>query len=188
MPTRSWNIFRMLGAMLTRKHVSYLCTVSARLFVRHNSTIGPTRLIHFLIFSFVLLRGERGKACGQISSRKVGRSFARGDRNAGGRRTGRSSHRLGQGDGGAYRRRWPLGAGSGGCRRRRQEAERSLEGLLAAKEYIRHELVERLRRRRAPELHFRLDHSDREKARVEELLARAKKRMKQQSKAREEKR
>ena len=60
-----------------------------------------------------------------------------------------------------------------------EEAERSLQGLLAAKEYIRHELVERLRRRRAPELYFRLDRSEREKARVEELLARAKKRMKQ---------
>jgi ribosome-binding factor A len=59
-----------------------------------------------------------------------------------------------------------------------QEAERSLQGLLAAKEYIRHELVERLRRRRAPELYFRLDRSEREKARVEELLARAKKRAK----------
>lgn len=59
-----------------------------------------------------------------------------------------------------------------------REAERSLEGLLAAKEYIKHELVERLRRRRAPELHFRLDRSDREKARVEELLARARKRAK----------
>jgi len=39
-------------------------------------------------------------------------------------------------------------------------------------------LVERLRLRRAPELYFRLDRSEREKARVEELLARAKKRMK----------
>src|SRR5277367_2084507 len=44
-----------------------------------------------------------------------------------------------------------------------QEAERSLEGLLAAKEYIRHELVERLRLRRAPELYFRLDRSERRK-------------------------
>jgi ribosome-binding factor A len=59
-----------------------------------------------------------------------------------------------------------------------QEADRSLEGLIAAKEYIRHELVERLRIRRAPELYFRLDRSEREKARVEELLARSKKRMK----------
>lgn len=68
-----------------------------------------------------------------------------------------------------------------------REAERSLEGLLAAKEYIKHELVERLRRRRAPELHFRLDRSDREKARVEELLARAKKRAKSHSAANEKK-
>jgi len=58
------------------------------------------------------------------------------------------------------------------------EADRSIEGLQAAKAYIRHELVERLRLRRAPELYFRLDRSDREKARVEELLARAKKRIK----------
>jgi ribosome-binding factor A len=62
-----------------------------------------------------------------------------------------------------------------------EEAERSLEGLLAAKEYIRHELVERLRLRRAPELYFRLDRSEREKARVEELLARAKKTTKSRS-------
>jgi ribosome-binding factor A len=64
-----------------------------------------------------------------------------------------------------------------------READRSLEGLLAAKEYIRHELVERLRLRKAPELYFRLDRSEREKARVEELLARAKKRMKAKAKA-----
>src|SRR5579864_2813845 len=57
-----------------------------------------------------------------------------------------------------------------------EEADRSLEGLEAAREYIRHELVARLRLRRAPELYFRLDRSDREKARVEELLARATKR------------
>lgn len=56
------------------------------------------------------------------------------------------------------------------------EAERSLEGLQAAREYIRHQLAERLRLRRAPELFFRLDRSAREQARVEELLARAKKR------------
>jgi ribosome-binding factor A len=58
------------------------------------------------------------------------------------------------------------------------EAERSLEGLQAARQYIRHELVERLRLRRAPELFFRLDRAEREKARVEELLQRAKKRSK----------
>ena len=58
------------------------------------------------------------------------------------------------------------------------EADRSLEGLVAAREYIRHELADRLRLRRAPELFFRLDRSEREKARVEELLERAKKRSK----------
>jgi ribosome-binding factor A len=63
------------------------------------------------------------------------------------------------------------------------EADRSLEGLEAAREYIRHELVERLRLRRAPELYFRLDRAEREQARVEELLARAKKRMKARTKS-----
>jgi ribosome-binding factor A len=58
------------------------------------------------------------------------------------------------------------------------DADQSLEGLEAAREYIRHELVERLRLRRAPELHFRLDRAEQEKARVEQLLARAKKRNK----------
>jgi ribosome-binding factor A len=58
------------------------------------------------------------------------------------------------------------------------EVERSLEGLDAAKAYIRHELADRLRLRRSPELIFRLDRSEREKARVEELLARTKKRSK----------
>jgi ribosome-binding factor A len=59
-----------------------------------------------------------------------------------------------------------------------REAERSLEGLLAAKEYMRHELVSRLGIRRAPDLFFRLDRSEKERARVEELLGRAKKRSK----------
>ena len=59
-----------------------------------------------------------------------------------------------------------------------EAAERSLEGLAAAREYIRHELVERLRLRRAPELYFRLDRSDIEKARVEELLQRTRLRAK----------
>jgi ribosome-binding factor A len=58
------------------------------------------------------------------------------------------------------------------------EAERSLQGLDAAKAYIRHELADRLRLRRAPELFFRLDRAAREQARVEELLERAKKRNK----------
>jgi ribosome-binding factor A len=59
-----------------------------------------------------------------------------------------------------------------------EEAGKSLEGLEAAREYIRHELVERLRLRRAPELYFRLDRAERDKARVEQLLDRARKRSK----------
>lgn len=58
------------------------------------------------------------------------------------------------------------------------EVERSLAGLEAAKAYIRREVTDRLHLRRAPELFFRLDRSEREKARVEELLKRAQKRSK----------
>ena len=56
------------------------------------------------------------------------------------------------------------------------DAEQSLQGLDAAKAYIRHELADRLRLRRAPELFFRLDRAERDKARIEELLGRAKRR------------
>jgi ribosome-binding factor A len=58
------------------------------------------------------------------------------------------------------------------------EAERSMQGLEAAKAFIRREVADRLRLRRAPELFFRLDRSEREKARVEELLERVKKKSK----------
>jgi len=57
-----------------------------------------------------------------------------------------------------------------------EEAERSLEGLEAACGFIRRQLTERLRLRRAPELIFQLDRSQRLEARVEELLQRTKKR------------
>jgi ribosome-binding factor A len=56
------------------------------------------------------------------------------------------------------------------------EAERTLEGLTAAKNYIRHELAERLRLRRPPELYFQIDRADQLESRVDELLAREKKR------------
>ena len=58
------------------------------------------------------------------------------------------------------------------------DADQSIEGLEAAREYIRHELIERLHLRRAPELFFRLDRPEQDKARVEQMLARAKKRSK----------
>jgi ribosome-binding factor A len=61
------------------------------------------------------------------------------------------------------------------------EAERTLEGLAAAKNFVRHELAERLRLRRPPELFFQIDRSHQLESRVEELLDRAKKRRKKES-------
>ncbi len=58
------------------------------------------------------------------------------------------------------------------------EARRCMEGLEAARAYIRHEVAARLHLRRAPELWFRLDHGLRQQARVEELLGRNKKKAK----------
>ena len=59
-----------------------------------------------------------------------------------------------------------------------EEAERTLEGLEAAKNFVRHEIAERLRLRRPPELFFQIDRSQQLESRVEELLHRAKKRKK----------
>lgn len=56
------------------------------------------------------------------------------------------------------------------------EAERTLEGLSAARNYVRHELAERLRLRKPPELYFQIDRADQMESRVKELLDRAKKR------------
>ena len=58
------------------------------------------------------------------------------------------------------------------------DAEQSLEGLTAAIGFIRHELAERLQLRRAPELFFQLDRSQKYQARIAELLNRSKKRSK----------
>jgi ribosome-binding factor A len=58
------------------------------------------------------------------------------------------------------------------------EAERTLEGLTAAKNYVRHELAERLRLRKPPELYFQIDRADELESRVDELLTREKKRRK----------
>lgn len=52
------------------------------------------------------------------------------------------------------------------------EAARSLEGLTAAVGYIRRQVAERLRLRRAPELFFVLDRSQQYQARIDELLNR----------------
>jgi len=57
-----------------------------------------------------------------------------------------------------------------------EECLSSLEGLMAAAGFIRHEVADRLHLRRAPELFFQLDRSEKYQTRVDELLKRAKKR------------
>src|SRR5579864_4391848 len=59
-----------------------------------------------------------------------------------------------------------------------EEAEQSLEGLNAARGYIRHELTRRLAVRQAPEIFFVLDRSEQYGGRIEELLQRIEKRKK----------
>ncbi len=54
------------------------------------------------------------------------------------------------------------------------EQASTLQGLTAAAGYVRHELTERLQVRRAPEVHFVLDHSEEYGQRIEELLRQTK--------------
>src|SRR5258707_9576614 len=56
-----------------------------------------------------------------------------------------------------------------------EEVDRSLEGLTAAVGFIRREVAENLRLRRAPELYFQLDRSHKYGARIDELLRRTQK-------------
>lgn len=67
-----------------------------------------------------------------------------------------------------------------------KEEEATLEGLMAAKGHIRHSLLERLGVRRVPDLSFQVDRSNKSTSRVEELLARMKKRQKKTDAARKE--
>ena len=62
-----------------------------------------------------------------------------------------------------------------------EEAEQSLEGLNAARGYIRHELTRRLGVRQAPDIVFVLDRSEQYGGRIEELLQRVEKRKKRTS-------
>jgi ribosome-binding factor A len=57
-----------------------------------------------------------------------------------------------------------------------EEADRTLEGLAAARGFIRHELAERLHLRRPPELFFQVDKSQQYQSRIDQLLERTKKR------------
>jgi ribosome-binding factor A len=58
------------------------------------------------------------------------------------------------------------------------EGRQSLEGLNAARGFIRHELTRRLGVRQAPEIFFVLDGSDQYGGRIEQLLQRVEKRRK----------
>ena len=60
------------------------------------------------------------------------------------------------------------------------EAERTMQGLRAATGFIRRELMERLRLRRAPDLLFQLDRSQQYERRINELLQRTRKKHGQQ--------
>ena len=55
------------------------------------------------------------------------------------------------------------------------EQKSTITGLTAAVGYIRHELTERIQFRRAPEIHFILDHSEEYSQRIEELLRQTRK-------------
>ena len=59
-----------------------------------------------------------------------------------------------------------------------KEADRAIEGLVAANGYIRREVASRLHLRRPPELIFQLDRSHEYGARIDELLNRTRKRQK----------
>ncbi len=60
--------------------------------------------------------------------------------------------------------------------RTEEEGKQTLQGLQSARNYIRHELAQRLGLRIAPELHFVLDRSEQYGGRIEELLKRARRR------------
>ena len=57
-----------------------------------------------------------------------------------------------------------------------KEASHTIAGLQAARNFIRHEIADRLRLRHAPELFFQLDRSEQYGARIDELLDRIKNR------------
>ncbi len=60
-----------------------------------------------------------------------------------------------------------------------EEAEKqTVEALVAAKGFIRHELLERLGVRRVPDLSFHVDRSEKFQSRIDELLGRTRKRQK----------
>ena len=61
------------------------------------------------------------------------------------------------------------------------EERRTMQGLMAAKGYIRHEVAERLGLRHPPELVFQIDRADKYGSRIDELLGRVEKRKRRDS-------
>lgn len=53
-----------------------------------------------------------------------------------------------------------------------KEEEETLAALMAARGYIRHELLERTGKRHVPDLSFHIDRSEKMKARIDELMGR----------------
>jgi len=60
-----------------------------------------------------------------------------------------------------------------------KEESDTLDGLMAARGYIRHELHERMGTRHVPDLTFHIDRSEKMKARIDDLLGRQRKRRKE---------
>jgi ribosome-binding factor A len=64
----------------------------------------------------------------------------------------------------------------------KEEAE-TLAALMAARGYIRHELLERTGKRHVPEISFHIDRSEKMKARIDELMSRKRQRAKPEAAA-----
>jgi ribosome-binding factor A len=62
--------------------------------------------------------------------------------------------------------------------RTEEQGRQTLKGLDSARNYIRHELAQRLGLRHAPDLHFVIDRSEKYGGRIDELLERDRKRKK----------
>lgn len=61
----------------------------------------------------------------------------------------------------------------------KDEEAQTLDGLMAARGYIRHELLERTGKKHVPDLTFHIDRSEKMKARIDELLGRQRRRQKE---------
>jgi ribosome-binding factor A len=59
-----------------------------------------------------------------------------------------------------------------------KEEEETLAAHMAARGYIRHELLERTGKRHVPDLSFHIDRSEKMKARIDELMSRKRQRAK----------